>query len=322
MIYLNDGHIRELGINWQLLMSLIESTLHIMDTPEVVQPLKPYLRFKDPSNRIIAMPSFVGGETDISGIKWIASFPGNIKIGKPRAHSAIILNSPDTGVPVAVINSGLLSELRTAAVSAVMLHQYMALERRHRYRVGMIGWGPIGRRHMEMLLALHGDKIDKVKLFDLKGIDPATLKRPLNLKANISNTWQEVYRESDILFTCTSSSTRYIDEAPLLGSLLMNISLREYIPQSLSAVKAIVVDNWQEVCRENTDIEQLHKQSGLCEEDVVTLRDVTHSRALENFSPSETILFSPMGMAAFDMTLAAYYWREAVKQGVGVRLDD
>lgn len=321
MIYLNNEHILRIGIDWFLLTGRIESTLRMMDTPEIVQPLKPYLRFRNPGNRIIAMPSFVGGDTEISGIKWIASFPGNVALGKPRAHSTIVLNDPADGVPVAIIGGGVLSELRTAAVSAVMLRQYFALERRSSYKVGIIGWGPIGRRHMEMLLALYGDRLDGVRLFDLKGIDSSTLDSRLQAMTNIASDWQEVYRNSDIVFTCTSSATRYIDEPPPPGSLLMNISLREYLPESLHALKAIVVDNWQEVCRENTDIELLHTTTGLTEADTVTLRDVEYGGALKAVAASEPIFFSPMGMAAFDMTLAAYYWREAERFGIGVRLD-
>ncbi|QMV42523.1 2,3-diaminopropionate biosynthesis protein SbnB [Cohnella cholangitidis] len=322
MRYLNDRHIRRIGIDWPALVQRIESTLLLMDTPEVVQPLKPYLRFRHPGNRIIAMPSFVGGEAEISGIKWIAGFPDNVAQGKPRAHSTIILNDPADGVPVAIINGGLLSQLRTAAVSAVMLRHYFALERRRGYRIGVIGWGPIGQRHLEMVMAMFGDRVERVSLHDLRGVDPETLGPDLLPKAYIASSWQEAYRQSDIVLTCTSSTRRYIDEPPLPGSLLLNISLREYTPNSVSSVKAVVVDNWQEVCRENTDIEQLHLMNGLTEQDTVTLQDVVYRGALREWAPQEPIFFNPMGMAAFDMTLSAYYWREAERLGVGILLED
>jgi len=322
MIFLNDGNIRELGIDWLKLTNRIESTLRIMDSTEVVQPLKPYLRFRSPANRIIAMPAFVGGDTDICGIKWIASFPGNVNRGIPRAHSTIILNNPANGAPIAIINSSLLSELRTAAVSSVMLRHYMELERRPSYRVGTIGWGPIGRRHMDMLFALYGERVHSVRLYDIKGIESAELEDPLKKKAVIKTNWLDVYRESDIVFTCTTTAARYINEPPLPGSLLMNISLREYMYESMSGMKAIVVDNWQEVCRENTDIEMLHKQAGLNEGDTISLSAVLLSGALRSLAPSEPVFFNPMGMAAFDITLAASYWREAERLGVGVRLAD
>ncbi len=167
MIYLNDGHIRQLGADWPLLAGLIAQTTAMLGTSETVQPLKPYLRFREPGNRIIAMPAFVGGETEMSGIKWIASFPGNTKLGLPRAHGSIVLNDPTTGAPVAFLCGGLLNELRTAAVSAAMLSAYFQLGRRERYRIGIIGWGPIGKRHYDMIATMFGEKVEGMKLFDI-----------------------------------------------------------------------------------------------------------------------------------------------------------
>ncbi|RKP48031.1 2,3-diaminopropionate biosynthesis protein SbnB [Cohnella endophytica] len=323
MLYLNDGHIREIGIEWPLLIDRIESTLRIMGTEAVSQPLKPYLRYGNPANRIIAMPAYVGGDADISGIKWIASFPGNLARGKPRAHSAIVLNDPADGVPVAIINGGLLSELRTAAVSAIMLREYMKLKRRSGYRVGVIGWGPIGRSQIGMLMAQHGAEVDDIRLFDLRGIEPQSARDPsLQAKAVIVPTWQEAYWDRDIVFTCTSSAERYIDEPPQAGALLMNISLREYTAESSSGIGTVVVDDWREVCRENTDIELLHLQAGLTEKDTTTLREVAFGGALRTVPASEPIFFNPMGMAAFDLALAAYYWREAMRRSIGVTLED
>jgi ornithine cyclodeaminase len=174
-----------------------------------------------------------------------------------------------------------------------------------------------------MLLALYGSRVESVKLHDIRGIDSAKLGESLgSLEVRVVNSWQEAYRESDIVFTCTSSTARYIDEAPLPGSLLMNISLREYLPESVQGIKAIVVDKWQEVCRENTDIEHLHRETGLSEGDTLSLSEVIHGGALQRTDASEPVFFNPMGMAAFDMAIAAFYWREAERLGVGVRLED
>ncbi|TVX96864.1 2,3-diaminopropionate biosynthesis protein SbnB [Cohnella terricola] len=322
MIYLNDGHIRQLGIDWVLLEERIFATLRKLGTPEIVQPLKPYLRFGQPRNRIIAMPAFVGGNEEICGIKWIASFPDNVRRGLSRAHGTIVLNDPTTGVPIAIFSGGLLNQLRTAAVSAVMLRRYFALQRRSKYRIGIMGWGPIGRRHLDMVFALFGDSIASVKLFDIKGIDSKSANVTSHpIRPKISSSWRELYRESDIVFTCTSSAERYIDEPPVPGALLMNVSLREYLPDSIGEGTAIVVDNWQEVCRENTDIELLHVQAGLQEKNTISLRGAVHEEGLNGLAPSVPIFFNPMGMAAFDIAIAAFYRHKAERLGVGIRLE-
>jgi N-[(2S)-2-amino-2-carboxyethyl]-L-glutamate dehydrogenase len=321
MIYLHDGHIREIGIDWSTLIQKIDEIIRIKENGDCVHPLKPYLRFRAPENRIIAMPAFVGGNVNMSGIKWIASFPGNSLHGLPRAHNTIILNHPLTGEPVAVIYSGLLNGLRTAAVSGLMLKAFIAARRLESVRIGIIGWGPVGQMHLAMCRALLGDRLERVHLYDLKGIDPATVPEEVRNITDIADTWQPVYRNADVLATCTVSEDRYINEKPSEGMLLLNVSLRDYTTDSVAGVRAIVVDEWMEVCRENTDVEQLHRMTGLQESDVLTLSDILCRDGLAAYDDHETVFFNPMGLAVFDIGIASYYYREAKRLGKGIGLD-
>jgi N-[(2S)-2-amino-2-carboxyethyl]-L-glutamate dehydrogenase len=85
MLYLNEKHIRQIGINWDESISAITEATRCLKENDYSQPIKPYLRFGDLNNRIIAMPAFVGKEFNMAGIKWIASFPKNIeKISQER----------------------------------------------------------------------------------------------------------------------------------------------------------------------------------------------------------------------------------------------
>ena len=108
----------------------------------------------------------------------------------------------------------------------------------------------------------------------------------------------------------------YIDKEPKKVSLQLNISLRDYKTDIYDYVKdSIVVDDWQEVCREDTDIERLHKEKGLQEEMTHSIIDVVvHNRLAELKSP---VIFNPMGMAAFDIGIAAYYYKKAGELGLG-----
>ncbi|MEW9701158.1 2,3-diaminopropionate biosynthesis protein SbnB [Paenibacillus sp. SI8] len=321
MIYLHDRHIRQIGIDWGKLAGIIKEVVSIKDRGDCAHPLKPYLRFREPSNRIIAMPAYVGGSVNMSGIKWIASFPQNYQLGLPRAHNTMILNDPATGEPVAFFKSGLLSGLRTAAVSASMLGAYVAAKELAELRLGIIGWGPIGRLHLEMCADLFGDRVKRITLYDLKGIDPDTIPEAVRAITDIASDWQEAYREANVIATCTVASERYIDESPPAGALLLNVSLRDYKLESVADVKAIIVDDWQEVCRENTDVEQMHIQRGLDESEVRTLSDVLCRDGLNAYGADEPVYFNPMGLAVFDVGLAAYYWREASRLGIGTVLD-
>ena len=70
----------------------------------------------------------------------------------------------------------------------------------------------------------------------------------------IDSCWERAFK-SEVYITCTVSKRRYINKAPVRGSLHMNISLRDYHPDFIRYVDRMVVDDWNDVCRENTDIE-------------------------------------------------------------------
>lgn len=320
MKYLNDAHLREIGIDWNELIAVIEQVARTIDKGDFAQPLKPYLRFGDPANRIIAMPAFVGGEVVMSGIKWIASFPGNHRHGLPRAHCVVILNDPVTGKPAACIEGGLISGLRTASVSGLMMRHNQTARGLAARKVGIVGWGPIGRLHAAMVKEVLGASLERIAVFDLNGIDPDTIEPALRPFVEVDDSWRTPFRESDVFITATVSKARYIDEAPAAGKLLLNISLRDYLPESVGGVRAVIVDDWQEVCRENTDIERLHLEHGLKRSDAWTIADVVCRGKLADCGPDDTVFFNPMGLAAFDIGIAAYFLRKAELSGIGIDL--
>ncbi|WJH37319.1 2,3-diaminopropionate biosynthesis protein SbnB [Paenibacillus sp. CC-CFT747] len=240
----------------------------------------------------------------------------------PRAHNTIILNDPDTGRPTAFFYCGLLNALRTAAVSGAMLKAYRAVRPSASCSLGIIGWGPIGRTHLDMAAALLGDRLERVRLYDRRPIDPGTIPPALRAKTEIAEDWRSVYRNSDILATCTVSPDRYIDEPPPPGTLLLNVSLRDYQPESVAGIRAVVVDDWQEICRENTDIERLHLEKGLQPEGALLLEDVLWGNALSRYAPEEPVFFNPMGLAIFDIAIAGFYHEEALRLGRGIELEE
>jgi ornithine cyclodeaminase len=258
---------------------------------------------------------------DAAGIKWISSFPDNIGAGLPRAHSLIVLNDPDTGRPTAVLNSPLPSIVRTAAVSGLMIRHYLQAHPLGRLQLGIIGWGPIGQYHCQMAMALYGDRIERIRIFDIRGADLSETPALYRDQLEVADTWEQVYQNSNIFITCTVSDHRYIDIPPAGGTLLLDVSLRDYKPEALASVKAVIVDDWEEVCRENTDIEQLHLEQGLTRAGTRTLTDVVCRRSLTGFPAAEPVFFCPMGMAVFDIATAVYYVKKARELGIGIELE-
>lgn len=321
MLYLNENDIKKIGINWPVIATVIRKACKTMAQEDFAQPIKPYLRYRNKKNRIIAMPGFLGGETELAGIKWIASFPDNINKGIRRAHSVIILNDAGTGQPVSIINTPLISGIRTAGVSGLMVELWLKYNPMSRIRVGMCGLGPIGRLHTEMLFGLLGDRIEMVSIYDIRPCEKTVSELPHADKIRICDTWQEAFSNADIFVTCTVSNGPYINSMPKKGSLHLNVSLRDYVASWIQYADTIIVDDWDEVCRENTDIENMHLDHGLKKQQVYNIVELVAGIGLHQLKQPQTVMFNPMGMSVFDIAVAGHYFTMAEQLSAGTELE-
>jgi N-[(2S)-2-amino-2-carboxyethyl]-L-glutamate dehydrogenase len=323
MLYLNEDHILKIGMDWQASIQSIEESAIALHENDFSQPVKPYLRYRNLVNRIIAMPAFVGKKINVAGIKWIASFPDNIIKGIKRANSVTILNKSETGEPFCIVNTALISAIRTSAVSGLLVKYYLERQRSTKsFTVGVTGFGPIAKTHINMLISLLGDKLNTIKVFDLKGIKETDIDANLKDNITIVESWQDAYADTDIFVTCTVSKDRYIDARPKKGSLLLNVSLRDFKTDILPDVDLMLVDDWNEICRENTDIEHMHKEKNLQEKDCHNISDSVVNKIIQKSREDETIMFNPMGMAIFDMAIAKQYYDYACENKIGIELPD
>lgn len=315
MLYLNENDILNLHDEWTEPVKVIKRTNQLVKQGKFHQPIKPYINFDNTNNRIIAMPARLGSDSEgISGIKWIASFPDNINHGLKRANSVTILNSNKTGEITSIINTSAVSVIRTSSVTGFILMDFFNKTHRKGLNVLIIGFGPIGQAHLQMLLNLYSPYINSVKVFDKRNVSKYLFKVKDD-RLSLSNNVNYDFQNSDIVITCTTSSAGYLNVKPKKESLLLNVSLRDYSPEMQKYFDTIIVDNWDEVCRAGTDIEKMSKVNGLTRDSVIEMKD------LERVSYSNSItFFNPMGMAVFDVAIAELFKNKALSRKIGKNL--
>ncbi|MBQ4862222.1 hypothetical protein J8L98_11040 [Pseudoalteromonas sp. MMG013] len=321
MQYLSHQDLTNLEVNWNLLIDKVSDACEAIYQEDYCQPIKPYVTFENSPNRIIAMPAHLGGEVDLAGIKWIASFPGNLELGIPRAQSVTILNDTKTGVPKSIINSSLVSAMRTAAVTGLVIREYFeAKPHRQQWDISILGFGVIAQHHLAMISALFADKVSSIRIYDPRGVDIASVPQNLASRVNAVSSWEEAFADADMIITATTSAKGYMHGKAKPGSLHLNVSLRDYDAQFRGQVNCMLVDKWEEICRQNTDVEYMYKAGLLNKEETTSLAELVCSKVFSTINDDDVVMLNPMGMAVFDIATGYYVCEASKQQGIGTIL--
>jgi len=290
-----------------------------------VNPDSYFLRFSDkPDCRIIALPAYLGDGFDVAGLKWIASFPGNVQRGVPRASAVLVLNHYDTGYPFAILESSIISAARTAA-SAVLAAYWLGGRSRRARSLGIVGTGFIARYVYEFLIDT-GWAIEEVRLYDLLPLESEKFRntacRPERHRTvTIVPDVAQLVRASDLIVFTTVASTPHITDPALFGHnpLVLHISLRDLAPEILLRSQN-VVDDVEHVMKANTSPHLAEQQTGDRSFVTGTLADIMLER--RSVDRSRPIIFSPFGMGILDLAVGKWVYDHAVAAGQGLRLSD
>lgn len=106
-----------------------------------------------------AMPAYLRArdrdpQADLLGIKWVTGFPGNRALGWPAIHALVIVSDPSTGAPVAILDGGPITAVRTAAVSGLAVARFgpgADMLADGAPQAALIGAGVQGHSHVEVL---------------------------------------------------------------------------------------------------------------------------------------------------------------------------
>src|SRR6266700_2620090 len=115
MLFLDEGQVRQ-HLRMAELIPAMERTLIDFSAGKVTQPVRSVITVDPPGGFFGMMPALT---PEGLGIKIVTFYASNAERGLPTHMATIFLVDPETGAPLAVMDGTLITEMRTAAVSAV-----------------------------------------------------------------------------------------------------------------------------------------------------------------------------------------------------------
>src|SRR5438477_11522999 len=144
MLFLDEDQVRK-HLRMADLIPAMEKALANFSTGKVTQPVRQVIAVDPPGGFYGIMPALT---PDGLGQKIVTFYPSNADKGIPTHMALIVLNDPQTGAPLAVMDGRLITEMRTAAVSAAATK---LLASKHAKVLAILGSGVQARSHDEPL---------------------------------------------------------------------------------------------------------------------------------------------------------------------------
>src|SRR5690606_18887344 len=147
MTLLSESDLVSVDLSFDDMLALIEQTYALQDQGGVDVPTKIGVHPSYPKSFLHAMPAWVGGPEPSLGMKWISYYPGNTERGLPDSTGIILLNDPETGQPVCMMEGMYLTFLRTAACAAVTAKRLVDQPK----TLSLLGCGGLGIRSLQLM---------------------------------------------------------------------------------------------------------------------------------------------------------------------------
>ena len=286
-------------------------------------PHSTFLRFpRDEGNRIIALPAYLGQEFGVAGVKWVSSFPGNLTQGIDRASAIVILNSPQTGRPQAILEGSIISAKRTAASAALAAKVFH--NGRQRTNLGVIGTGLINFEIVKSLVA-GGPKFQTIVAFDLDRARAEQFKRKClekfgQIEFRIESDINNVLKSCSLISFATTAARPYVADLAACpeNTTILHVSLRDLSPEVILKSDN-VTDDIEHVCRANTSLHLAEQLAGHRKFIRCNLADVLGGvePVRKNGKP---VVFSPFGLGVLDLAVGQHAYDFALKHGLGTSI--
>jgi ornithine cyclodeaminase/alanine dehydrogenase-like protein (mu-crystallin family) len=305
---------------------------------EVYQPLRMVIRPDGAAGLMALMPCYLPGPVTVRravpdparpgpdpggyGLKAICIVPGNPARGLDAHQGVVLLSSPQTGEPLAIVNASAVTAIRTAAVSAVAT---ALLARADAAELAIIGTGVQARSH---LLAISAARpLTRIRV---AGRDEARSSRFADqMRAHTAvpvaacRSAAEAVDGAGIVVTATSSAEPVLRRKWLAPGAHVN-AVGACVPQAREldtatmATAALFADSRESVLAESGDFRLAEAEGAIGPEHIrAEIGEVLTGGAPGRASDDEVTVFESLGLAVEDLAAAALAYRKAGELGAG-----
>ncbi|WP_272700768.1 ornithine cyclodeaminase family protein [Desulfovibrio sp. Fe33] len=201
--WISAKDIDRLGITMTEVMDAVETGFASLGRGEGEMPAKIGIHPRE-NCFIHAMPCRLGGDIDRAGVKCVSGYPPNPARGLPYITGIMLLNDPDTGLPLAVMDAAWITAWRTGAASGVYARHFGDPETTS---VTIVGAGVQGRVNLLAMKEVF-PKLNDVRCHDIfeaatqRFIDDMAPKVPGAVFSAHADL-ETAVRNTDVLITCT-----------------------------------------------------------------------------------------------------------------------
>lgn len=264
-----------------------------LSTGRSVQPVRQMLQVPGYDGFFAVMPAAAGGAL---GAKLVTFFPGNT--GIHTHHALIVLFRPETGEPLVIMDGRLITEMRTAAASAVATQWLARPEARI---LAILGSGVQARSHLEALRLVRS--LDEVRVWSPRSGGAFAERHGVRA----TRSAEAAVRGADVVVVATSSRTPVLEGAWLSPGAHVNAvgavrpDWRELDDAAVRRAR-LFVDSRDAATKEAGDVIAAGTPC-------VELGEVVDGAQPGRRSPEEITLFKSVGVAVEDVVAADLVWQ-------------
>jgi len=252
VMYLDEKRVGALLV-WDRLIGAMEEALAGFSTGRVLQPVRNMLTIEEGRRYLGIMPAVA---EDAMGVKLVSFYPGNAGTGVPTHLAMVLLFRPDIGEPLAVMDGRLITEMRTAAVSAAATKRLAAAEARV---LALLGSGVQAHAHLRALMQVR--RFAEVRVWSRTAEHAERFAAQHNARAM---PVEAAVRGADVIVTATNALQPILKGAWLKPGAHVNAvgsprpDWRELDDQAMG--NTLVVDSREAVLQESGDVILSHAQ--------------------------------------------------------------